>query len=77
MDGEQPVWDKEKEKYATFVLLSPKTQISATVDAILAYGHMATWSYLGHMAIMPFGYMASMLVNMGVSGISNKNVVIW
>jgi hypothetical protein len=29
------------------------------------------------MAILPYGYMASKMANMGVAGISNKNASIW
>jgi hypothetical protein len=34
-------------------------------------------SKYGHMAILPYDLMASKVVNIGISGNSNKNAAIW
>ena len=61
---------------ATFVLLFQKTHISRHLEAIRSYGFMAIWPKYGHMAIYPYGYMASKIDNMGVFRSSNTNAKI-
>jgi hypothetical protein len=38
---------------------------------------MTIWSKYGHIAILPYDYMASKVANTGVSGNSNTNAAIW
>jgi hypothetical protein len=47
------------------------------LGGICPYGYMALWSKYDHMAISPYDHMASKVVNMGISGNSNKDAAIW
>ena len=62
---EGPIWFLHQ--LATFVLLSSKTPISAT-----SYCHIAKRQYSHILAILPYDYMTSMLVDMVDSGKSNN-----